>query len=668
MTSALTTRPELSEIPNSAPGERPRDIDSGPRRRRILAAVLLPPVGAVLILLSYHIAAGMDEPGGGQFALFWVGYLSGMLSLVALACARGIDGTTRACALAGIGLFGIVPRLLRTPIGPGGSDEWAHMRQIIEALLAGDVGHVSYLLPITKDFPGLHQAVSAFARLTGLAPWLTAVTVVSLAHILSVLAVYQLCRLLGIPARGAAAGAVMYTLNPSWQFFHTAVAYESLALPLLLWCLAATIAAGRATQKPAVRSMAAALLGVLALPVVHHLTSIMLVAILVLLIVVRVLFRFRSRAAGPRPQRERIWPLLVILACLLESMNFWWSGISEKLLNYLSPAWTRAFSQFKQMLDGTAVKGAHGKRGAFSDSLNPPYEIISGYLFPFIMLALFLGSVMVLWRYRHRVGSAMWAFAVLGAMFFLSLPVVLTSGGAEGAHRSWGYSFIGIAVLFGLAWSLGPRSSDSSATRLRSVRRALGRPGAKAAVVATVFTLLSFGSAALGTNVSYRFPGGAHVGDDTRSMSKEGAAVSAWLAERASVDTPVIADRYVSLRLGSEGRLAALKPGATFPIWDLYVNAEPIRPIVLKQILDARIRYFVVDARMGSARPRVGYWFTKDEPGVGGKKPFPQAALDRFNCLPWLRAVYGAGPLTVYEVNPDVLRRTAAGSCERPAP
>ena len=48
------------------------------------------------------------------------------------------------------------------------------------------------------------------------------------------------------------------------------------------------------------------------------------------------------------------------------------------------------------------------------------------------------------------------------------------------------------------------------------------------------------------------------------------------------------------------------------------------------------------------------------------RRLFPQVAIDRFNCLPWLRARYAAGPLTVYQVDADVLRRTMAGSCERP--
>ena len=126
----------------------------------------------------------------------------------------------------------------------------------------------------------------------------------------------------------------------------------------------------------------------------------------------------------------------------------------------------------------------------------------------------------------------------------------------------------------------------------------------------------------MGSNVSSRFPGSAHVGDDTRSVSREGAAVTAWMAAHAPVDTPVLADRYVSQQLGSLGRMATLRPSATFPIWDLYMSAAPVRLDVLKQVLDAEISYFVVDARMATTRPRLGYWFTTDEPGVDGTTCF----------------------------------------------
>jgi hypothetical protein len=645
---------------------RPR-LGYDSHRRRLIAAVALPPVGAVLILLDLHYAAGLAEPDGAQFALFWVGFLCGMLPLIVLACSTGINGVTRACALTGIGLFGTVTRVLRTPASPMGNDEFNHIRQAIETYLHGDVGHGS---DIISHFPGLHQVISAFARLTGSPLWPTALAVIVLAHILSVLAIYQLIRAVGASDSGAAVGAVVYILNPSWASFDTSISYESLALPVLLWGLAATVAASRAPKQPSLRYIAVAVLCAAALPMIHHLTTIMLSLILALLIVAGVVHSVRRVVAKDRgAPREHLWPLLLTASFLLDSIIFWWFNLRDLLIAYLSPSLTRGWAQLQQLGDPTTALGkASGIRIPFGGAQNPIYETVCGLLYPPVVLLLFLVSLVILWRNRRGLGSAPWAFAALGAMFFLSIPMVLTGGGTEGAHRSWAFSFIGIAVICGLAWSFGvPSAALARFGPLgRRVAR-LGRPEVRIGVVGVVLTVLSLGTASLGTNISSRFPGNAHVGDDARSVSREGAAVAAWMAAHAPVDSPVVADRYVSQQVGGwEGRMTPLSPSATFPLWDLYVSVQPVRRAVLKQVLDANVRYFVVDARMATTRPRMGFWFNWDEPGTGDTRLFPQVAIDRFNCLPWLRASYAAGPLTVYEVDADVLRRTMAGRCEGP--
>jgi hypothetical protein len=655
-----------STIPAAA-ALKPSLLSYRSHRPRLYAAAVLPPVGAVLILLALHHAAGQAEPDQTQFALFWAGFLCGMLPLIALACSTGINGVTRTCALAGIGLFGTVGRMLRIPAGPLGGDEFIHLRQAIETYFHGDVGHGSGIFP---HFFGLHQSISAFAWLTGSPLWPSGLTVIVLAHVLSVLSAYQLVRAVGGSASGAAAGAVVYTLNPSWGSFDTAVSYESLALPVLLWCLAAAVAASCAPKQPGLRYIAVVVLCAAALPMIHHLSTIMLCLILALLIVTGVVHRVRRAATKDRgAPREHLWPLLLTASCLLASMAFWWSKFDHELIAYLSPSLTRGWKQLKQFLHVLPSPGrSSGIRIPFGGAQNPIYEIVSGLLYPPVALALFLASLAVLWRNRRLFGSAPWGFAAVGAMFFLSIPMVVTMGGNEGAHRSWEFSFIGIAVVCGLAWSFGvPAAVVAGFGPLGRCVARFGRPGARVGVVGVLLTVMYFGCAALGTNISSRFPGSAQVGEDARSVSREGDAVAAWMAAHVPVDTPVLADRYVSHQVGSwVGRMTPVEPSATFPLWDLYMSAEPVRPAVLKMVLDADVRYFVVDARMATTRPRMGFWFIGDEPGAGGTRLLPQVAIDRFNCLPWLRARYAAGPLTVYQVDADVLRDTMAGSCERP--
>jgi hypothetical protein len=657
VTSALAT------VPGAAVGQL-RWLDSRPQRL-VLLAVVLPPAGAALILMALHHAAYLAEPDEAQFAMFWVGYLVGMVPLVILACASRIDGVTRACALAGIGLFGTIVRLLRIPAGQAGplsSDEFVHMRQVMETYLHGEVGHGS---SIFADFPGLHQTISAFVRLTGAPLWPSALAVVVLAHVLSVLAVYQLVRAVGASPVGAAVGAVVYTLNPNWASFDTSISYEPVALPLLLWGLAATVAASCAPTRPGPRYIAVVVMVAAALPIIHHLSTIMLGVILALLIIAGVVHRVRLAMAKDRDApREQLWPLLFAAACLGVSTTFWWSQIWDELVDYLGPSVKSGWNQLSHLGD-LASASRSAVRVPFTGSANPIYETVCGLLYPPLVLVLFLTSLAVLWVNRRRFGSAVWGFAALGTMFFLSLPMVLTNGGAEGAHRSWGTNFIGIAVVCGLAWSSGVSSVAGRFGFLgRGIAR-LARPGIRIGVLGVVLIVMYLGDAALGTNIAARFPGSPQVGDDTRSVSREAGAVAAWMAAHAPEDTPVVADRWVGLQAGGwAGRMAPLTPSAAFPLWELYTRAEPVRLGVLRQVLDADVRYFVVDARMATTRPRMGFWFNGEEPGVGGTRPFPQVAIDRFNCLPWLRATYAAGPLTVYQVDADVLRRTMAGSCE----
>ena len=647
-------------------------------------------VGGLLLVASYHHAAIQTGPTDRlTFLLYWAGFLTGALALAASLTAPRTRPGSRLFALIALGLFGMLPRLLRSPGGPLGADEYAHLRQMLETYQHGDVGHVSYLLPITQFFPGLHQVVSALAHLTGIPLWTTALGVITAAHLLSTLGISALVRCAGGSAPAGGLAAVVYLLNPSWVLFDSQVAYESLALPLLIWTLAGAVAACRASGGTAVRLVAAAAIPALTVPLVHHLTAVVMCLLLAALPVAAALGRLATRWHPDGPVRggpvERVGPLLAVMVCGVGATIWWFMGAADLILHYLSPALVRGWDQLRQILSGSApaagVGAATGRRTPFSGTQLPLYEVVSGLVFPLLMFGVVVVAAGILWRGRRRLGPTVWVFGGLALAYFVSIPAVLTAGSSEGAHRSWAFSFIGVAMVCGLAYGLAldgvhPAVAHPDVVHPASrawpgrvalpprLRELLHRRRVRLGLVAALLGVLLVGSTANSAeNVSSRFPGVPRVGDDERAIDPEGEAVSAWMSTHAAPDTPVLADRFVSLELGSQGRMSTLSPSPTFPVWDLFVQARPISPQVLQQVYGAGIRYVVVDSRMATTRPALGFWFTVDEPGAGGSHPYPASAIARFACLPWLDARYAAGPVTVYEVDRADLLRTMAGSC-----
>src|SRR5262245_42246704 len=71
VTAIRSTIPDtaVSEPPNDDLDSSPSQSNMRPLRLRRLAGVVLPPVGAVLVLLSFHHAADQAAPDQLQFAL-----------------------------------------------------------------------------------------------------------------------------------------------------------------------------------------------------------------------------------------------------------------------------------------------------------------------------------------------------------------------------------------------------------------------------------------------------------------------------------------------------------------------------------------------------------------------------------------------------------------------
>jgi hypothetical protein len=597
-----------------------------PRRPFLAIAGLF--LGTVGIWYSFRLAE--QETGFYElpFLVFWASFAVGLLPLLHAAL-RISSERARLLAVLAAGVFTTWPKMLRTWGGPLYSDEFGHLYQTRRVLQDGFFpGGENPLLKVAPDFPLLHWATAGLSRL-GLDLWSAASAVAASAHVLTLLAVYYLVKVISRSTRAGVIGAFLYVLQPGWLFFSAQFAYETLALPLLTGTLALALWARSRQGTRRHVALVGVVLGAGLTALTHHFASFTLG-----LLLLAVLLTGRSTTETHlRTRRGDLWVTLVAFAVI----GGWLASRSLALSDYYAPALESALDR---------LRGARSEAGrvAFAGSQVPVFERWAGYGFPFALLGLYLWSLLGSWRrlLRERVAAV---FSLLAGSFFASLPLIFTVAGSEAAHRWWAYSYLGLAVVIGTAWAtLSPGALRPNHRVMRGL----------------AIVLVAVGGTAAGTTVGYRFPGPPEVGNDARSVSIEGRQVAEWLYmefgdSHASGQT-VLTDRYTAQQLVGYGLQRTSRPSGGYPAWDLLYSDDPeVLRELAPMLANDRVSLVVVDARLATTRPVLGYWFNRTEPGAFGTELIRPGALAKFECAAWSTPLYRAGHLGVYAIDTERL-------------
>ncbi|GAA1604565.1 hypothetical protein [Actinoplanes couchii] len=605
------------------------DRETGPagRARYAVAAGLSLTVagaaGATALVTAYQRAEwGQD----GAFSWFWAGMLIFSLPAAWWAVRRGTSARLRLAVLIGYACFTFLPKLLRNPGGPLYHDEYAHWGQAQDIVLDGVLFQQNPIVRVIGDYPGLHATVASLSSLTGLTVWHAAQFLLIVAHVLVTLGVAVLAAQLWPDARIAAAAAVVYSLNSSFLYFDTQLGYESLAIGVLVWALAAALRAIRAgTSGARLGWSALTVLLTVAITATHHLTAIWLTGMLFLIALSCSIFRVPARTA---------WSLTGISGL---SVGLWMASVSPRTGRYLEPYLGRALDQF----GGMAGSGSGG-RTLFSQSVAPWWEQYAAYAAPVCAALATAGAAVLWWQRRHTAEpvtkAASAAMLMLGALYFPATLLILTPSGAEGARRSWAFSYLGIALAVApLIIALLDRS-----------RRRISGSGV---LLLAGCGLVMIGNTAAGMNPSYRFPGPAVFGSDTRAATPEVLAAAEWLRQTHGRGARLVADRYSGLIFGSYGEQEPTTGSESFPAYQLYI-AKPGSPMpegLMRQLRDWRFEYLVVDRRMAEQVPEIKIYFENNEPiPHDGKPGFTRAQLTKFDTMPWLIKVYDGPHIAIY--------------------
>jgi hypothetical protein len=566
-------------------------------------------------------------------ALSALALLAVMLPAGVRLAGRGASTAERLSLVVAVGLFSFLPKFLRDPTAPVFFDELGHWRQVQALGSAHTLFLPSQMIPIVQFFPGLHALVVALGALAGQFTWPMAELLLVVLHVTALLGVWTIASRVWRSHRIAGVAALAYAANPGFTFFDAQFAYESFGVVLAIWTVAAAVNLQAAEDRRARGAWFA--IGLLlggACTATHHISSVVSVAILLSMSISSWI------CARRRPEHRAAARLTTALTVTVAAViALWWVLIAAGTIRYLSPTFSGGMQQLVRLID-------HENQGrqAFAHSTAPLYERVAGLLAPLVIGVLALRGLSQLRGRRPEIPGGGGAL-MFGSLYFASLPFILSVSGSEAAHRSWTFSWIGLSLLISLP--IVGRPTDASTPGGSSSRLA------RVALVAAAATVI-VGNLAVGIDQQYRFPGPYVVGADARALTSEAVSAAGWLSRTQGHGHLVATDRSTSLAFYATGDERVAVPYSGLPLWELYASESAPSPQLLARLAAADVQYLVVDRRLASALPRIGFYFDPSEPDAYRRtRPLSLAALTKFDALPWATAIYRSDHITIYRLS-----------------
>jgi hypothetical protein len=600
-------------------------------------------VAVVLIVIAYDEAR--TSAGGGHFVLFWAGYLLGFGAILV----AGLRSRTKARdlkLLVGLGTFLFLPKFLMSVNRPSFFDEWGHWRHVNDILATGSLTPPDPFQVYIKYFPGLGATTAAVHEVTRLPTWHAGQLVILVAHVGALLAVYGIARMCRLSNRAAFVSAAIYAANPNFLYFDSQYGYESLGLPLALCTIYIAMRTLRAQTRQWVW-LGATFLAATATAVTHHVSSIFMGVMVVLIAIAYLPF-----AETGRQRLKSLYTGLVGAAVPI----IWLVGPAHPTLKYLSPRLTTVWRQVLQSLGlrhgSSATSGSGSTGGAvtghslFEGGTTPIYEKVVAVGAPIVITVLIaLGLVTLVMKRRVRTFLGTWPFALLGLGYFVSLPTNFLASASEVVHRSWAYSYLGIAVIGGIAWQVMQDSRGESGDQpvgrwLRGVHT-LTQPSVLIAVV----LVAGMGNIPAGTNVLYRFPGPYQFSSDSWGVTSETVKFAKSLRTVLPSGAGVVTDRVTGEVITgyTKVRVPDLHQGAVF---GLYIHPDDPNPALRSALAAGDFRYFILDTTIFKQYPEHS-WFA----GYSSNAVNP-VRLSQITENSFIHEVYRYKQFVVYAVNP----------------
>jgi hypothetical protein len=625
----------------------------------------LPPLSVVISLGLLLVAASYTSArneAAWALILFWLGLLLMYVPTALRLASSDASRSERLGLLIILGMSLYLVKVFHDPLAFGLSDEFMHWRTTNDILQTGHLFANNPLLPVSPFYPGLENVTTALIRLGGLSIFEGGTIIIGVARLLIVLAFFLFCEEVSRSPRVAGIAAVLYMANPSFMEIDAQFAYESLALPLVVWVLWVILTLEKPDQPNRLGLRLVAIAGIGAVVATHHAASYLLMAFLIVWALLYVQsrlvwlnklrewikqkskkifgwylsFEWRYRLAiWPQAVKKEIDPdginvnpvgfaLIAVVMCVI-----WLNFIAPKTFNYLSPWLSGAIDELFKLLTGKMQQRELFLSG--SGHLAPLWERILGFASViFILIGLPLGLGQIWQQYRRRM--IVLSLAMGAVAYPLSLAFALTLTGAQVAHRIWPFVYIALALVLAIGvaelWLVRPRQAIASL------------------IFAGWASVIFAGGLIAGWSTWERLPGPYLVGADARSIEPQGVAAAYWARTYLGPRNQIVVDRTNRLLMGAYGEQNPLRTGASAVFFAPTFGWDD-QTLFRRE----RIQYVVLDHRLSLELPEKGIYIERAEPGAfNHKTPLDPQIFTKFDGLPGVNRLFDSGEISIYAV------------------
>lgn len=583
---------------------------------------LLNALGLLFISVSYYLSNYSSLALEGAF-------LAGLLLLFVPVVLRLLSSTPlrfeRIFLLCELALSFYLAAFMTSPLQINSFDGFLHWVTADGILRTGHLFSENSLLPVSPYYPGLEMITNAISTLTGLNTFYASIPIVALSHIVLVLSLFLFYEQITGSSRMAGIATIIYMINPHFIFFDTIYNYETLSLPLALFTFYILARYERVGGEHR-QVIFASWIVLMAITFTHHMTDYVTDGLLLLWAVISFF------TATARKTRIHLLTLALFGIVLAVAYAFLVSG--NPVWSYLSSYFNIAFVELGKIITGTGTT-----RALFSSTGAAPAPIWDRILMlgsvAIVAFALPFG-LLTLWR-LHRRSALPLALGIFAVGYPIAQAFRFTPLGSEISDRAAAFLFLAVAyVLTILITHFWPTRQLNKRT-ITFVTCALS-------VVLMGGVILDAGAGFTG------MPGPYVVGADGRSVEPEGINAALWAYSHLGTGQRVGTDRTNQLLMSTYGGQRV--------ITELYDSLD-VSPLFYSEqftesdmslLREGKIHYLVVDRRLSTALPVLGFYFVSDEPEMKNlTTPISSVALAKFASVPQINRLFDSGNIVIYD-------------------